>query len=88
MRNNDENMNHFLHNNNSYLNPNFFNYVNNNHLNNFKSMSTFNIHNTANEQPKKSHSTKGSHNFNVIFDLIKTNNNSIDENMSNDNLYY
>ena len=95
MRNNDENMNHLLHNNNSYLNPNFFNYANNNHLNNFKSMSTFNIHNTIYEQPKKSHSTKGSHNFNGNFGFNKNNfvninninnNNSIDGNMSNDNL--
>ena len=31
-------------------------------------MSTFNIHNTINDQSTKSHLTKDSHNFNVILE--------------------
>ena len=87
MRNNNGNMNHILYNSNSYFNnQNFFN-MNNNHFNNFKSIPTFN--NTMNYYPKKSHSTKGFHNFDGNFGLNNNNfinNNSIDGNMSNDNL--
>ena len=102
MRNNDINMNHILNNYNSNINnnntSNFFNYINNNHLNNFKSMSIFNLNNPVNQQPKKSHSTKGLHNpngnlgFNPINNYTNINlnnkNNSIDGNMSYDNLSY
>ena len=85
---------------NSFNTQNFFNYANYNHLNNFKSMPGFNINNPMNEHHKKSHSTKGSHNidnfngsygfnnnnFNLMNNFINMNNNSIDGNMSNDNL--
>ena len=99
MRNNG-NMNN-INNNYSHLNINnqrFFNYINNNNpINNYKYNSTFNICNQLNEQPKKSHSTKGSHNLNDNFRLntnnymnmnINNNNSSIDGNISNDNLSY
>ena len=94
MRNNNQNMNYILQNNNCHFNINnqkFFNYINNNI--HFKPMSAFN--NQLNEQHKKSHSTKGSHNFNGNFGFntnnyinMNMNNNSIDGNMSNDNLSY
>ena len=85
---------------NSFNTQNFFDYANYNHLNNFKSMPGFNINNPMNEHHKKSHSTKGSHNidnfngsygfnnnnFNLMNNFINMNNNSIDGNMSNDNL--
>ena len=80
MRNNEVNMNQFLHKNNANFNnfntQNFFNYANYNHLNNFKSMSTFNINNPMNEHHKKSHSTKGSHNINNFNGSYGFNNNN------------
>ena len=98
MRNNDANMNYILNNYSSNFknnNTNFFNNANNNHLNNFKSMTAYNLNGPINQQPKKSHSTKGFHNlignfgFNPIYNYTNlniNNNNSIDGNMSNDNL--
>ena len=96
MRNNEKNMNHILYNNNINLNNHnqkYFNYLNNNHLNNFKLTSTFNINNSINQQPKKSHSTKGLHNFNGNFgfnenNIFINNNHNIEGNISNDNLSY
>ena len=98
VRNNERNMNQFLHNDNSQLNfnnPNFYNYNNFNNIqfNNFRA-SLFNANNMTN-LPKKSLSTKGFHthmghlgfnnnNFNNINNNI--NNISIDGNISNDNL--
>ena len=92
VRNNEGNMNQFLHNNNLNLNnPNFYNYNNFNNMqfNNFRSL--YNANNMT-HLPKKSLSTKGFHthmghlgfnnnNFNNI-----NNNISIDGNISNDNL--
>ena len=96
MRNNDKNMNHILYNNNFHLNNHnqkFFNYLNNIHLNNFKLIPTFNTNNLVNQQPKKSHSTKGFHNLSGNFGFneknININNNqNIEANISNDNLSY
>ena len=96
MRNNDKNMNHILYNNNFHLNNHnqkFFNYLNNIHLNNFKLIPTFNTNNLVNQQPKKSHSTKGFHNLSGNFGFneknININNNqNIEANISNDTLSY
>ena len=96
MRNNDKNMNHILYNNNFHLNNHnqkFFNYLNNIYLNNFKLIPTFNTNNLVNQQPKKSHSTKGFHNLSGNFGFneknININNNqNIEANISNDNLSY
>ena len=82
MRNNNVN-NHIQYNNNSYFNNQNFG---NNNLNNFKLMPTFN--NTMNNQPKKSHSTKGFHNFNGNLGFNTNFNNIIVGNMSHDNLSY
>jgi len=98
VRNNEGNMNQFLHNDNSqfnFNNPNFYNYNNFNNMqfNNFRA-SLFNANNMT-HLPKKSLSTKGFHthmghlgfnnnNFNNINNNI--NNISIDGNISNDNL--
>ena len=95
VRNNEGNMNQFLHNDNSQLNfnnPNFYHYNNFNNMqfNNFRA-SLYNANNMT-HLPKKSLSTKGFHthmghlefnnnNFNNI-----NNNISIDGNISNDNL--
>ena len=82
MRNNEENMNHILYNKNFHI----YNYnSNNNYLNNFKLMSNYNINNLVNQQPKKSHSTKGFHN-NININI--NNNQNIEGNISNDNLSY
>ena len=90
MRNNDTNMNNILLNYNTNLNTNnnHFNNQNYNNFNYFKPLESFNINNNLiNEHQKKSNSTKGSHNFNGNFGFnIKKFNNSMDGNMSNDNL--
>ena len=92
MRNNDANMNNILINYNTNLNNNtnnYFNNVNNYHFNHFKQMESFNINNSINEHHKKSHSTKEFHIYNGNFGFNMNNfNNSIDGNMSNDNLSY
>ena len=101
MRNN-VNMNNIINNNYSHFNINnqkFFNHINNNnYFNNYKYSSAFNISDQLNEQHKKSHSTKGSHNLNDNFrfntnnymnmNFNNNNNSSIDGNISNDNLSY